>query len=31
MYWGLVFVGASMLLSAVLLALLPNTARARTI
>jgi ACS family tartrate transporter-like MFS transporter len=31
MYWGLVFVGASMLLSAVLLALLPNKARARAI
>ena len=29
MYWGLVFVGVSMLLSAVLLALLPNKARAR--
>jgi ACS family tartrate transporter-like MFS transporter len=31
MYWGLVFVGASMLLSAILLALLPNKARARAI
>jgi ACS family tartrate transporter-like MFS transporter len=31
MYWGLVFVGASMLLSAVLLAWLPNKARARAI
>jgi MFS transporter, ACS family, tartrate transporter len=31
MYWGLVLVGASMLLSAVLLALLPNKARTRAI
>jgi ACS family tartrate transporter-like MFS transporter len=31
MYWGLVFVGASMLLSAVLLAVLPTKARARAI